>query len=99
MNGFVGQPDKRPQHGVGDLANMEIEAFEACCCDLEQRRAVLEAEARRCAGERTLGIDEVRALLKERLLAKLDDAEKAYDAGEYVDGDSFIEDVKVRYSL
>lgn len=99
MNGFVGQPDKRPHHGVGDSANMEVEALETCCCDLEQRRAVLEAEARRRAGERTLGIDEVRALLKERLLAKLDDAEKAYDAGEYVDGDSFIADVKARYSL
>ncbi len=43
--------------------------------------------------------EEVRALLKERLLAKLDDAEKAYDAGEYVDGDSFIADVKAHYSL
>ena len=99
MNGFVGQPDKRPHHGVGDSANMEAEASKTCCCDIEQRNAVLEAEARRRAGERTLGIDEVRALLMERLLAKLDDAEKAYDAGEYVDGDSFIADVKARYSL
>lgn len=36
---------------------------------------------------------------KTLLLAKLDDAEKAYDAGECVDGDSFIADVKARYSL
>lgn len=99
MNGFAGQPDKCPHHGVEDSANIEVEALETCCCDLEQRRAVLEAEARRRAGERALGIDEARALLKERLLAKLDDAEKAYDAGEYVDGNSFIADVKVRYSL
>lgn len=78
---------------------MEAEASKTCCCDLEQRGAVLEAEARRRAGERAPGIDEVRALLKERLLAKLDDAEKACDVGEYVDGDSFVADMKARHSL
>lgn len=36
---------------------------------------------------------------KTLLLAKLDDAERAYDADEYVDGNSFTADVKARYSL
>ena len=99
MNGFEGQPDKCLQHDVRESANIEAEASETCYCDIEQRNAVLEAEARRRAGERTLSVDEARALLKERLLAKLDEAEKAYDAGEYVDGDSFIADAKARYSL
>ena len=45
---------------------MSNEAFEGYRRDLEQRAAVLEAEARRLAGEPTHGVDEVRSMLKER---------------------------------
>lgn len=36
---------------------------------------------------------------KARLLRVLVDADKAYEAGEYIDGDSFVADLKERYGL
>ena len=44
---------------------MSIEAFEGYRRDLEQRAAVLEAEARRLAGEATYSVGEARNVLKE----------------------------------
>lgn len=54
------------KNGDGDLVVMSIEAFEGYRRDLEQRAAVLEAEARRLAGEATYGVGEARSMLKER---------------------------------
>ena len=45
---------------------MSIEAFDGYRRDLEQRAAVLEAEARRLAGDATYSVDEARSMLKER---------------------------------
>lgn len=45
----------------------EAERVRATSDALTQRSAVLEAEARRLAGERTYGISEVRGMLKRRL--------------------------------
>lgn len=36
---------------------------------------------------------------KARLVRVLVDADKAYEAGEYIDGDSFVADLKERYGL
>lgn len=62
----TGEPVYFTKNGDGDLAVMSIETFEGYRRDLEQRAAVLEAEARRLSGEATYGIDEVRAMLKGR---------------------------------
>lgn len=62
----TGEPAYITKNGDGDLVVMSIEAFEGYCRDLEQRDAVLEAEARRLAGEATYGVNEARAMLKER---------------------------------
>ena len=61
-----GEPVYITKNGDGDLVVMSIEAFEGYRQDLEQRAAVLEAEARRLAGEPTYSIDEARSMLKER---------------------------------
>ena len=62
----TGEPVYITKNGDGDLAVMSIEAFEGYRRDLEQRATVLEAEARRFAGEPAYGVGEVRAMLKER---------------------------------
>lgn len=62
----TGEPVYITKNGDGDLVVMGIEAFEGYRRDLEQCVAVLEAEARRLAGEPAYGVGEVRAMLKER---------------------------------
>ena len=62
----TGEPVYITKNGDGDLVLMSIEAFEGYRRDLEQRAAVLEAEARRLAGEATYGVGEARSMLKER---------------------------------
>lgn len=62
----TGEPVHITKNGDGDLVVMSIEAFEGYRRDLEQRAAVLEAEARRLAGEATYGVGEARSMLKER---------------------------------
>ena len=62
----TGEPVYITKNGDGDLVVMSIEAFEGYRQDLEQRSEVLEAEARRLAGEPTYSIDEARSMLKER---------------------------------
>lgn len=62
----TGEPVYITKNGDGDLVVMSIEGFEGYRCELEQRAAVLEVEARRLAGEPTYAVDEVRTMLKER---------------------------------
>lgn len=62
----TGEPVYITKNGDGDLVVMSIEAFEGYRHDLEQRAAVLEAEARRLAGGATYGVGEARSMLKER---------------------------------
>lgn len=62
----TGEPVYITKNGDGDLVVMSIEAFEGYRRDLEQRAAVLEAEARRLAGEATYSVGEARNMLKER---------------------------------
>lgn len=62
----TGEPVYITKNGDGDLVVMSIEGFEGYRRELEQRAAVLEAEARRLAGEPAYGVGEVRAMLKER---------------------------------
>lgn len=62
----TGEPVYITKNGDGDLAVMSTEAFEGYCRDLEQRAAVLEAEACRLAGEATYNVSEARTMLKER---------------------------------
>lgn len=61
-----GEPVYITKNGDGDLVVMSIEAFEGYRNDLEQRAAVLEAEARRLAGEKMYSVSEARAMLKDR---------------------------------
>lgn len=60
-----GEPVYITRNGEGDLVIMSSEAFEERERMLEQRAAVLEAEARRLAGEPVFSTDEVRAMLAE----------------------------------
>lgn len=60
------EPTYITKNGEGDLVVMSIGAFENMQRQLDQRAQVLEAEARRLAGEPTYGVDEVRAMLKEK---------------------------------
>ena len=60
----TGEPVYITKNGDGDLVVMSIEAFEGYRRDLEQRAAVLEAEARRLAGEATYSVGEARNMLK-----------------------------------
>ena len=62
----AGEPVYITKNGDGDLVVMSTEAFEGYRRDLEQRAAVLEAEAPRLAGEATYGVGEARSMLKER---------------------------------
>lgn len=54
------------KNGEGDLVVMSVEAFEDMRRQLDQRAQVLEAEAKRLAGERDYGVEDVRDLLKAR---------------------------------
>lgn len=54
------------KNGEGDLVVMSVEAFEDMRRQLDQRAQVLEAEARRLAGEGDYGVEDVRSLLKAR---------------------------------
>lgn len=60
-----GEPVYITKNGEGGLVVMRMEAFDGYRCDLEQCADVLEAEARRLAGETTYSVDEVRVMLKE----------------------------------
>ena len=62
----TGEPVYITKNGDGDLVVMSIEAFEGYRRDLEPRAGVLEAEARRLAGEATYSVGEARNMLKER---------------------------------
>lgn len=60
-----GEPVYITRNGEGDLVIMSNEAFEERERMLEQRAAVLEAEARRLAREPAFTTDEIRAMLDE----------------------------------
>lgn len=62
----TGEPVYITKNGEGDLVVMSIDAFDRMRERLDQRAQVLEAEARRLAGERDYGVDEVRSLLEAR---------------------------------
>lgn len=61
----TGEPIYVTRNGEGDLVVMSNEAFEERERALIQRAEVLEAEARRRAGEPSFSTDEVRAMLAE----------------------------------
>ncbi len=54
------------RNGEGDVVLMSNEAFEDRERALNERAAVLEAEARRLAGEPAFTTDEIREMLRER---------------------------------
>ena len=60
-----GEPVYITRNGEGDLVIMSHEAFEERERMLGQRAAVLEAEARRLAGEPAFTTAEVRAMLSQ----------------------------------
>ena len=64
----TGEPIYITLNGEGDLVLMSHDAFEARERELAQRAAVLEAEARRLAGEPSFTTDDVRAMLSEKVL-------------------------------
>ena len=53
------------KNGEGDIVVLSIEAFEGLKTQLEQKAMILEAEARRLAGEESYSIDEVETMLNE----------------------------------
>ncbi len=59
-----GEPIYITRNGEGDVVLMSNEAFEERERLLNERAAVLEAEARRLAGEPSFTTDEIRAMLK-----------------------------------
>ena len=61
-----GEPIYITRNGEGDVVLMSNEAFEERERALNERAAVLEAEARRLAGEPAFTTDEVRDMLRER---------------------------------
>lgn len=62
-----GEPVYITRNGEGDLVVMSVEAFERRERLLEERSLVLEAEARRLAGEPSYTVEEVRSMLTQRL--------------------------------
>lgn len=62
----TGEPVYITKNGEGDLVVMSVDAFDRREEQLRQRARVLEAEARRLAGERSFSTDEVREMLRER---------------------------------
>lgn len=54
------------KNGEGDLVVMSVESFEAMRRSLDERSKVLEAEARRLAGEATYSTTDVRRMLEEK---------------------------------
>lgn len=63
-----GEPVYITRNGEGDVVIMSNEAFEERERMLEERAMVLEAEARRLAGEPGFTTDEIRDMLAERPL-------------------------------
>lgn len=61
-----GEPIFITRNGEGDVVLMSNEAYEERERVLSERSAVLEAEARRLAGEPAFSTDEVRAMLRDR---------------------------------
>ena len=61
-----GEPIYITRNGEGDVVLMSNEAFEERERALNERAAVLEAEARRLAGEPAFTTDEVRNMLRKR---------------------------------
>jgi prevent-host-death family protein len=61
-----GEPIFITRNGEGDVVLMSNEAYEERERALSERSAVLEAEARRLAGEPAFSTDEVRAMLRDR---------------------------------
>ena len=53
------------KNGEGEVVVMSIEAFEGFKTQLEQKAMILEAEARRLAGEKSYTLDEVETMLDE----------------------------------
>lgn len=64
----TGEPVYITLNGEGDVVLMSHDAFENRERELAQRAAVLEAEARRLAGEPSFSTDEVRAMLNDKVL-------------------------------
>lgn len=62
-----GEPVYITRNGEGDLVVMSVDAFERRERLLEERSLVLEAEARRLAGEPSYTVEEVRSMLTQRL--------------------------------
>ena len=62
----TGEPIYITRNGEGDLVLMSTEAFEERPRELERRAQILEAEARRLAGEPSYSTDEVRSMLAAR---------------------------------
>lgn len=62
----TGEPIYITRNGEGDLVLMSNEAFEERERMLAERAAVLEAEARRLAGDHTFSVSEVRSMLYGR---------------------------------
>lgn len=62
----TGEPVYITKNGEGDLVVMSVDAFDQREESLDRRARVLEAEARRLAGEQAFTVDGVRAMLKEK---------------------------------
>lgn len=54
------------KNGEGDVVLMSVEAFDAMTRSLDERAQVLEAEARRLAGEPQYSVEDARAMLKAK---------------------------------
>ena len=61
-----GEPVHITRNGESDLVVLSSEAFERRERELAERAAVLEAEARRLAGESSYTTDDLRAMLEAR---------------------------------
>ena len=55
------------KNGEGDMVLMNIEAFERREQILQMRAKILQAEQERLSGTKTYSLDEVQAMLEERL--------------------------------
>lgn len=64
----TGEPIYITKNGEGDLVVMSNEAFQRRERELDERAAVLEAEARRMQGDPSYTTDEVRTMLKRKYL-------------------------------
>lgn len=62
----TGEPVYITKNGEGDLVIMSVDAFDRRKDSLDRRERILEAEARRLAGEPAFAVDDVRAMLKAK---------------------------------